>query len=294
MTPDRISHIAALPCWRGRVEVLPLGGGMTNHNFRVQDAQDCYAVRLGEDLPLHGVLRSHELVAARAAHAAGLSPEVVFAAPGVMVSRFVEGRTLVPGDLRDLACLPRVLDLVQRCHRAMPPLLPATMPVFEVFSVIRRYAAILAPIPGQLLQPRMAELLRLAQVLESTIGPSASSVFGHNDLLAGNFLDDGTRLWLIDWDYAGQNTPLFDLANLSANNGFGSREDAVLLEVYFGSARARPSREALGAMRRASMLREVFWGAVSHHHARIEFDYAGYTLDWLRRLDQDSAGTGEA
>ncbi len=281
--PDIDARIRALPCWHAAGTVEPLPGGMTNHNYRVRDGRGSFVVRLGEDLPLHGVLRVQELAAARAAHAVGLSPEVVYAGPGVMVSRYVDGRTLQPQDLRDAGRLPQVVELVRRCHHDLPRVLPPGHPEFRVFDVIHGYGVRLQAVQGQLLGARLGGLLQLARGLEAALDVG-DRVFGHNDLLAGNFLDDGARLWLIDWDYAGFNTALFDLANLSANNGFSRQQAHHLLALYDGTAPDATRMRALHAMQAASMVREVLWGAVSHHHARVQFDFAGYTHTWLNRL----------
>ena len=97
---DLLARAAALPCWSGRVTPQPLKGGITNANFLVEDGGQRFVVRIGDDIPLHGVMRFNELAASRAAHAAGLSPEVVFDAPGVLVMRFIDGRTLTPAEIR--------------------------------------------------------------------------------------------------------------------------------------------------------------------------------------------------
>ncbi len=279
-----LAHITELPCWSGPVDITPLAGGMTNRNYLVRSAGARFAVRLGEDLPLHGVMRFNELAAARAAHAAGLSPEVVFAAQGVMVSRFIEGRTLEPRDLRDARRMPAVVDIVRRCHRDIPKSLRGPALMFWVFQVVRGYSNFLCEIPEHLLHEQLPALVAMSGQLEPALGP-VEIVFGHNDLLAANFLDDGRRLWLIDWDYAGFNTPLFDLANLSANNTFNYEQDLRLLELYFGVQPDAARLYAFTAMKCASVLREVLWGAVSHHVSTINFDYAAYTWTWLARLD---------
>jgi len=285
VTSARVSQrIERLPCWSGPVDVAPLPGGMTNRNYLVKDAGGSFVVRLGRDLPQHGVLRAHELAAARAAHAAGVSPEVVYWGLGVMVSRFIEGRSLQPADLRDARHLPAVVELLRRCHREIPRHLRGTTPMFWVFQVIRHYGAWLQETPDHLLQQQLGALLRMAEELEPAVGP-VEIVFGHNDLLAANFLDDGQRLWLIDWDYAGFNSPLFDLANLSTNNAYSAQQDHQLLRGYFGSAPGTRRLRAFLAMKCASVLREVLWGAVSHHSPTLRFDYAGYALGWLDRLD---------
>jgi thiamine kinase-like enzyme len=266
------------------VEVAPLAGGMTNRNYLVTHAGGRFVVRLGRDLPAHGMMCFNQLAAARAAFSAGISPEVVFARPGVMVSRFVEGRTLEAQDLRDTGRHEAVVDLLRRCHRDIAQHLRGPALMFWVFQVIRGYGVWLREMRNHLLHTQLPALLAMAEQLEPVVGP-VDIVFGHNDLLASNFLDDGRRLWLIDWDYAGFNSPLFDLANLSANNGFSPDMDLALLTLYFECEPDDARLRSFGAMKCASALREVLWGAVSHHSSSLPFDYAAYTAIWLERLD---------
>ncbi len=117
------------------------------------------------------------------------------------------------------------------------------------------------------------------------IGP-VTIVFGHNDLLAANLIDDGERLWLIDWDYAGFNSPLFDLANLSSNNALTPDLETLLLQRYFGRFADVACRRGFVAMKCASLLRELLWAAVSQVSSTIEFDYASYTNDYLARFER--------
>jgi thiamine kinase-like enzyme len=109
-------------------------------------------------------------------------------------------------------------------------------------------------------------------------------VIGHNDLLAANILDDGTRLWLIDWEYGGVNTPLFDLAGLAGNNGLSEAQERAMLEQYFESPPDRHWRP-YQAMKCVSLLREVLWSMTSEIHSELDFDYAAYTADYMGRLD---------
>ena len=99
------ARVAELAIWFGRVDPLPLSGGITNQNFSVEDRGRRYVVRVGSDIPVHGVVRANELAASRAAHLAGLAPGVVHAEPGIVVFDFVEGRTFTPEDVRNPANL---------------------------------------------------------------------------------------------------------------------------------------------------------------------------------------------
>lgn len=281
-------RIRAIPLWSGSIEITPLIGGITNKNFIVtESSRDRFVVRLGNDIPEHGVMRFNELAAARAAHAAGISPEVVAAGPGYIVSRFLEGRSLSPEEVRSPAHREQIIDLVRRCHVDIPKHFRGPALIFWVFQVNRSYIGALRE-DGSRLTDALPRLEKISANLERIVGP-VEIVFGHNDLLPGNLFDDGKRLWLLDWDYAGFNTALFDLANLSSNNGFGSADDTWLLDAYFGATPPEATVRAFHAMKCASLLREGLWSAVSERRSTIDFDYVAYTNDNLARFEASFA-----
>ena len=283
MTSAR-QRAARLACWKGDVAPEPLGGGITNVNFTVDDAGERYVVRIGEDIPVHGVYRVNELASARAAHAAGISPEIVHAEPGALVMRWVEGRTLDPEDVRDPARLERILESVLRCHRGIPPHYRGITPIFWVFQVLRDYARTLSE-EGSRMVGRLDDLLGRADRLESVVGP-VEIVFGHNDLLAANFIDDGDRIWLIDWEYAGFNSPLFDLGGLASNSELDDGAQRWMIERYFGSPPDEARLASYSAMKCASLLREAMWSMVSELHSALDFDYVAYTEENLERFER--------
>ena len=275
---------ARLPCWKGDVAPQPLGGGITNVNFTVDDAGERYVVRIGEDIPAHGVYRVNELAAARAAHAAGISPEIVHAEPGALVMRWVDGRTLDPAGVRDPVRLERVLETVGRCHRDIPAHFRGATPMFWVFQVVRDYARTLRE-DGSRMAGRLDDLLGRAAHLESVVGP-VEIVFGHNDLLAANFIDDGERMWLIDWEYAGFNSALFDLGGLASNNEMDAEQERWMMERYLGGTPGEAMLASYAAMKCASLLREAMWSMVSELHSAIDFDYVAYTEENLERFER--------
>jgi thiamine kinase-like enzyme len=280
---EACARVARLSIWYGRVTPTPLAGGITNHNFVVDDRGRRLVVRVAGDILVHGIVRANEVAASRAAHAAGLSPAVVHAEPGILVLEFIEGRTLTPEDVRDPANLDRLVDLVRRCHRDVPQHLRGPAAMFWVFHVVRDYAHTLRAAVSRH-AGAVAGLLERARRLEAAVGP-IEVVFGHNDLLAANLLDDGRRLWLLDWEYAGFNSPLFDLGGLASNSELPPAATEALLARYF----ERPVDDALrlraAAMTAASLLRETMWSMVSEIHSSVAFDYAGYTAENLRRFE---------
>ncbi|MGE4610720.1 MAG: phosphotransferase [Paracoccaceae bacterium] len=277
-------RIRKLSIWHGEIAITPLRGGRTNLNYVVEDASGKYVARLGEDIVDHHVMRFNELAASRAAHAAGLSPAVVYAQKGLTVLEFIECKTFTSADVRQQLNLEKIVTLIRSCHRDIPTHLRGPVLVFWVFHVIRDYAAKLLEInsPHAALTP---ELLAIGRQLEVDAGPF-DMVFGHNDLIADNILDDGARLWLIDWDYAGYNSPLFDLGGLASNNGLSSVQERWMLETYFDAPVTEALLHRYHAMKCASLLREAMWSMVSETTSDLDVDYATYTSDFYERFQR--------
>jgi thiamine kinase-like enzyme len=251
--------VATLPLWQGRPSFQPLPGGISNLSFVATDRVGKYVVRLTRDFPFHNVHREREVAVARAAHARGFAPEVVHAEPGLMISRFMEAKPLAPEDVR--VNVEPIVELLLRFHQEMTA--PIGDYAFDVFEVNRGYMRAL----GNGEWSELNERLAAAQV-------GMPPVFAHHDLLPGNILDDGKRFWLIDFEYSGPGSPMFDLANLSSNSQFSAGDSAELLRAYFGP---RDYARAHRAMEAASLLREALWSLVSarHIHER-DVDYVAY------------------
>ena len=262
----------------------PLAGGITNRNFLVRHRGERFVVRIGDDIPVHQVMRRNELAASRAAAEAGISPEVVHHEVGALVLRFIDGKTLTPDDIRDPRMLARIVPLLRRCHGEIERHLRGPVQMFWVFHVLRDYAATLREGRSRF-TPELKKLLAAAAELQVAIGPN-DVVFSHNDLLAANFIDAGERLWLIDWDYAGFNSPLFDLANLCSNADVAESDEAWLLEAYFERRLSSELARRHRAMKCASLLREAMWGMVSELHSSLEVDYVSYARDYLARFEK--------
>ena len=156
--------------------------------------------------------------------------------------------------------------------------------MFWVFHVVRDYAATLRE-GGSRYEPQLGGLLARADALEAAVG-RIDVVFGHNDLLAANFIDDGERLWLIDWEYAGFNSPLFDLGGLASNSELASGQEDWLLERYFERPVDAAGKRRYLAMKCASLLRESMWSMVSEIHSGLDVDYVAYTRENLDRFER--------
>jgi thiamine kinase-like enzyme len=276
------SRVRNLSLWTGPVTITPLKGGVSNASFTVTDATGTYVARVGEDYPFHQVSREREAIASRAAYEAGLSPDVVHIEKGLMVVLHLAARTYTEADVRANAAA--CVEIVQRCHREVGKLVTGQGAIFWVFQILRDYARTLKSAQHRH-APDLPRWINIADELEAAQVP-LPIVFGHHDLLPGNFMDDGERLWLIDWEYGAFGTAMFDLANIAANNSFDERAERVLLKSYFG-APTHALERAFYAMKAASALREALWGMVSELHLNAPgVDYIAYAAEYLGRFER--------
>ncbi len=270
------------PGEQARVDVL--GGGITNHNFKVDLAEGSYVLRIaGRDTSLLGIDRSVEHEASLAAAAVGVGPEVVaFVEPeGYLVTRFIEG-SIVPVDrMREAESIRRVAQALRAVHRG--PSLPAR---FISFRVVEDYRTT-AFSHGAEVPPSFAWARQVARRVERARGAFPERPC-HNDLLNANFIDDGERIRIVDWEYAGMGDVFFDLANFSVNHGFGREERQGLLAAYFGTVRSGDER-ALELMLFMSDYREAMWAVVQGAVSELEFDFGAYAAEHFERMEATAA-----
>ncbi len=268
--------------WPGRsAEVEVLGGGITNRNFKVTVGGDTYVLRIGgKDTELLGIDRRAEHEASLAAAAVGIGPEVVaFVEPeGYLVTRFIEGDVVVPEAIREPEPLRRIAQALRAVHGGPP--IPAR---FDPFRVVEAYAATAAA-HGVAVPATFHRARELAREVERARGPVPERPC-HNDLLTANFIDDGTRIRIVDWEYAGMGDVYFDLANFAVNNGLPPAEASELLGAYFGEVTAEHER-ALTLMRFMSDFREAMWGVVQQALSDLDVDFHAYAEQHFERLER--------
>jgi len=271
--------------WPGRrADVEPLGGGITNRNFKITLDDGSYVLRIGgKDTQLLGIDRRAEHEASQAAAAVGVGPEVVaFVEPeGYLVTRYVEGTVVRPESIRSPEGLRRVAQSLRAIH-AGPPI-PSR---FDSFQVVQAYA-LTAATHGVVVPDAYGSARSTAILIQRARGPIAERPC-HNDLLTANFIDDGRRIRIVDWEYAGMGDVYFDLANFSVNNGLSREESAELLRAYFGVLRPEDER-SLTLMRFMSDFREAMWGVVQQALSDLDFDFRAYAARHFERLEQTAA-----
>jgi thiamine kinase-like enzyme len=272
---------SAVPDLQGATATTSLSGGITNRNYRVDTPRGAFVVRIGspsaEQLGIH---RAHEHASSLAAAHAGVGADVIAFLPSfrAIVTRFLDGRVLTADDIRhDPSTLRRVALAVRTIHQGSH--VPGA---FSPFDAVRDYhtksLALGVPMPDAM----PAALDRLRRI-ELEIGGAFEPRPCHNDLLPANLLDDGERVRIIDWEYAGMGDPFFDLGNLAVNSQLDEPGERALLEIYAGHASDEHLRR-LRLMRLASDMRESLWGFLQAGISSLDFDFLGYGRTHLDRF----------
>ena len=268
--------------WKNKIKISPVKGGITNKNFLVIDGIKKYFVRIGDDIPEHMVFRANEIQASNAAYKIGISPKLLFHDKSIQVFNFISGKTFDSSDVKNN--LDEITKLLKKVHVRIPDQLVGQSVIFWVFYVIKSYKNFLERNQSTYITI-LPDLLEKSMKLESLASPF-DIVFSHNDLLPANFIENKDQIWLIDWEYAGFNTPLFDLGGLASNNQFSEQEEKLLLENYFEKKLTSKLFIKYKAIKCASLLRETMWSMVSEITSKIDFDYKSYTADNLIKFNK--------
>jgi thiamine kinase-like enzyme len=275
---DQVPCLAAHP---RSVEALP--GGLTNRNYKVTTPAGRFVARLWHDGDLLAINRDHEHHNSVAAAAAGVGAPVLEYRPEhcLLVLGFIDGRTYGNADVGHPANIPRIADACRRLHAG-----PRFAGEFNMFRIQQRYLAVTQDrgfaIPAGYtdLMPRLAEAEAALKVQDTGTVPC------NNDLLAANFIDDGRKIWLIDYEYSGNNDACFELGNIWGECGLSTGALAELVTRYYG----RPLRSKIA---RAQLLGLVgkygwtLWGAIQSASSPIDFDFWSWAME---RYEAAAAG----
>ncbi len=262
------------------VSVSELSGGLTNQNFLVTRGDQRFVVRIpGASTELLAVDRRNERHNAEAAATTGVSPRVLeyLQEWSVMVLEFIDGETMSPGRLREPSMPARIAASLHRLH-AGPPFLHD----FDMFRITDYYLGIIAGrdvrIPGGF-RDRMDTVADIERVLAVNARPPVPC---HNDLLAENYIDDGRQLWIIDFEYSGNDDPCFELGDTAQECGYDRDQKAALCAAYFG----REDPVQLARMELYAMMADVgwtLWAAIQAQISTIDFDFWGWAVErWDR------------
>jgi thiamine kinase-like enzyme len=259
-------YVLGLPVWARTPALRNLVGGLCNRSWVADDGTGRYVVRVGHDIPVHGILQTSVGAALAAASELGVTPRLVHAEPSLAVIDFIDGRVLRNEDMADPSLQPKIVAAYRTLHGGGDAV-RGTLTYFWPFQVVRNYARLGTERRFRLMD-EMPEAARIATLLERQVEPFVP-VLSHNDPVPQNLMlgRDG-RVWLIDWDYGGYGHPLFDLAALCANSDASPEVEARLMDLYFGRVTDRIRRQ-FTIFRLIVNLREYLWGMAQELTSRL-------------------------
>jgi thiamine kinase-like enzyme len=268
---DRVPSLAGSPR-----SVEQLDGGLTNRNYKVSTPAGTFVARVFSDGgELLAINRDDEYRNTAAAAAAGAAAPVIEYVPElrVLVIAYIEGRTFTDADVRAPDNLPRIAAACQRLHGAEP-----FGNKFDMFEIQRRYLGVVRargfrrPAGYDALMPRFEAIRRALAARPAGLVPC------NNDLLAGNFIDDGDRIWLIDYEYSGNNDPCFELGNIASESGLDPGALAELVTAYYGRRlRNKIARARLLGL--AAKYGWTLWGCIQAAVSPIDFDFWSWGME---------------
>ena len=267
--------------WPGReIRVSPIAAGLTNQNFRVEVDGTPYFVRLpGQSTDLLAVDRANELHNTRAAAAAGAGPAVVDHDPasGALVLAWIDGRTMSNAAFTEPGTSVRIAEALRRLHRAT-----RFRDDFNMFRLTDYYLGVVDAGSIRIPDGYRVALPKVALIEAALAAKPLATVPCHNDLLAENYLDDGSKLWIVDYEYSGNNDPTFELGNTAQELGFDAARQEELCAAYFGEA----TPALLARMRLQMIMSDVgwtLWAAIQAAISSIDYDFWGWAEErWAR------------
>jgi len=269
--------------FRGKdVQVSKLSGGLTNANYLVVADGTKHVVRIpGRSTELLAVDRENERHNAASAATTGVSPRILEYLPewNVMVLEFIEGETMSGESLRSPEMARRIAGSLRRLHAA-----PRFLRDFDMFRLTEFYLGVCAEHDVTIPDGFRERMAQVAELERAFAADPVGTVPCHNDLLAENYIDDGRQLWIVDFEYSGNNDPCFELGDTAQECGFDQDLRAVLCEAYFGSAR----EDRLARMNLQALMADVgwtLWAAIQAKISSIEHDFWGWAVErWDRAV----------
>jgi thiamine kinase-like enzyme len=277
--------IAGVPDWNGRnISVTPLSGGLTNSNYKVEVDGTPYFVRVpGASTELLAVDRANEYHNSKAAFVAGVGPKVLYHLPedNVMVLEFINGRTMSRDSLSEPGQPSRMAEAIKKLHAG-----PRFLLDFNMFRLTEYYLKICKERDIRIPDGYMDRVPIFARIEKAMSENPLPTVPCNNDLLAENYIDDGQQLWLIDYEYSGNNDPTFELGNTCQEMQFNDGQIAEVCAAYFGET----SPNMIARMKLNMIMSDVGWGlwaAIQARTSTIDFNFWGWAIErWGRSLQK--------
>ena len=257
-------------------------GGLTNRNYRIDCEHGRYVLRLAGEGTSDYIDRETELYNASIASEAGVNAEIIHfdTATGTMICRYIDNAVTMDIDgFRNLEVLKRTGHAFRKLHDCGRDFKGQ----FELFDQVDQYLAVLkkleAALPDGYTEVQQdAEQVRAALAMHDL--PNRPC---HCDPMVENCIDNGEMVYIIDFEYAGNNDPMWDLGDLSVEGDFNEEQDRVFLAAYFGHEPSAFDHGRMVMYKAMCDLLWTLWGVVQHANDNPADDFWAYAVGRLER-----------
>ena len=286
MNTDQLkTKLQTLDIFEGNIDLKYFEGFMSNNSYLARDdGNNKYVVKIGGNREHYGVVMLHEVEASKAGYRAGISPKVIYTDDSILIFQYIDSNELTIEGIREKETLKRIVALIKIVQKEVVNYLESPNLSIGLFQTIKNKITILKE-RNSPYTDKFKYFVKDCEIFERKY-ESHEIVFAHNDFYFKNILDDGKKLWLIDWEFSGFNHCLLDLANLSRQNELSEEDDDFILEEYLGNTVTDLSKYKFQELKLASLLKGVLWGMISQIFSKKVFDYVSYTNKMLKRYEK--------
>lgn len=271
--------------WKGKnISIHQLSGGLTNTNYKVEVDGQPYFVRVpGASTELLAIDRNNEYHNTKAASEAGVAPRVLYHLPeyNVIVIEFINGKTMSKDSLNEKDMPTRMAQAIKKLNQG-----PRFLLDFNMFRLTEYYLNLCSERAIKLPDGYTERIETFNRIEQAMNAKPLATVPCNNDLLAENYIDDGQQLWLIDYEYSGNNDPTFELGNTCQEMQFNDEQIAEVCAAYFGEAQPN----IIARMKLNMIMSDVGWGlwaAIQASISTIDFDFWGWAIErWGRAVEK--------
>ena len=276
---EAIKILKTFPIFTDEITVEKLGGGISNFSFLVTCNNDKFVAKFLNELTIFHTTHLQEIAANKAAHKLGIAPKIMYYNNKVIIFKHIQAKTLTTKDIKEEEKLRKLISLIKLIHKKIAYYFRGPAMISWNFYSVRDYIRTLKNLNSPHIE-KFNNFLKDVKILEDISSPF-EIVFTHGDLFLPNILDDGKKLWLVDWEYSGFNSPLTDIASLSKHGQLNQEEENFILKQYYNVPITSKLKHQFQAMKCCSILKETLWSMIAEVKPPIEYDFRQYTKEKL-------------
>ena len=274
-------YLKTLSIFKDEIVLERLGRGLSNYSFLLNNNKKKFVVKFLNDLKLFHTTHIQEVAANNAAYEVGIAPKIMYHDKKVIIFEYIQSQSLTVEEIKEKKILKHLIYSLKIIHKKIPLYFRGPAMITWNFHSIRDYVRILTKM-NSLHIDKLKIYIKDVNIFENISSPF-EIVFTHGDFFLSNILNDGKKLWFIDWEFSGFNSPLNDLANIAKHGKLNPEEENFILEQYYKDSFSSKLMCQLNIIKCASIIREILWSMIAEIKLPIDYDFNNYTHKTLEK-----------